>query len=75
MTETRKGVDLWRRGRAHHSRVRSRAVIGCLDSNHSTPQVWLSDPAQVTILGLIFLICEMGLIMPAFPTSHGIVRG
>ena len=30
----------------------------------------LSDLAQVTTLAFIFLICEMGLIMPAFPISY-----
>ena len=30
----------------------------------------LSDLVQVTTLAFIFLICEMGLIMPAFPISY-----
>lgn len=30
----------------------------------------LSDLAQVTTLAFIFLLCEMGLIMPAFPILY-----
>lgn len=72
--ETRKEIALLRRGIAYHSAVSCRAgteayiqIIG--------PHTELCDLAQVTILGLTFLICEMGLIMPDFLTLHEIGGG
>lgn len=62
------GVLLWEE--AQHSPVQWAVDQIQILAPPLLPCTKLNDLAQVTILGLIFLICEIGMIIPALPTSH-----